>query len=76
MWCDGVIRTVEDMVNPMIHLDLMRAREADLERKLRHAHHTAELPPTVLASLGARVLTAVFKRGARQRPVEQRTQSG
>ena len=61
--------TVEGMLNPIITQELLRAREEDLARKLRHAHHTAELPPTVLASVATRVRDALFKRNARARSV-------
>jgi hypothetical protein len=57
------------MFNPMIHQELLRAREADMARKLRHAPLTIELPPTVLASWGTRVRNAVFKPNARPRSV-------
>jgi hypothetical protein len=76
MWREDVIRTVEGMVNPMFNVELLQAREAEVARKLRHAHHTPELPPTVLASLAARVLNAMFKRSTRQRAVEQQRNVG
>ena len=69
MWREGTPRTVGGMFNQMITVELIRAREADVARKLRHAHHTTELPPTVLASLAARVLDAVLKRNARENSV-------
>ena len=69
--CSGLPEpTVGDMLNhPTIREKLLRAGEADLARKLRHGHHTTELPPTVLASVAARARIAVFKRNARARSV-------
>jgi hypothetical protein len=69
MWREGTPRTVGGMFNQMITVELIRAREADVARELRHAHHTTELPPTVLASLAKRVLVAVLKRNARESSV-------
>ena len=56
-------------MHPIITQELVRARQEDVARKLRHAHHTAELPPTVLASTAARVRNALFRRNARPRSV-------
>jgi hypothetical protein len=64
------------MFNPMISEELLRGREAELARKLRHAHHTSELPPTVLESVAAGIRNAVFKRNARTRSVAGRRNLG
>jgi hypothetical protein len=71
--CGGrAARTVGSMVNPTIREELLRAAEADLARRMRHAHHTSELPPTVLACLTARVRNVQFKRRALERSVAGR----
>jgi hypothetical protein len=69
-------RTVERMLNPLINEELLRGREAELARKLRHAHHTSDLPPTVLESVAARIRNAVFRRNARARSVAGRPNLG
>lgn len=61
--------TVEGMINPLLTQELLRARELELALKLRHAHHTADLPPTVLASVATRVRDTLFKRNGRARSV-------
>jgi hypothetical protein len=61
--------TVEGMVHPIITQELVRARQDDVARKLRHAHHTTELPPTVFASAAVRLRDALLKRDTRARSV-------
>jgi hypothetical protein len=53
------------MFDPIFSQELLRAREAELALKLRHAHHTAELPPTVLSATVRRVRDRLFKRESR-----------
>jgi hypothetical protein len=64
------------MVHPIITQELLRARQEELARKLRHAHHTTELPPTVFASALARLRDALPKRIARARSVAARRKLG
>jgi hypothetical protein len=66
---DRAARTVDVVLDPMLREELLQAREVDVARKLRHAHHTAELPETVLASAALRLRGAVLKRNARARSV-------
>jgi hypothetical protein len=57
------------MFIPVTREELLGAEKAVLALKLRHAHHTVDFPPTVLASAAARFRTALFKRNVRARPV-------
>jgi len=72
----AVASTVEEMLSPTIREELLRARQAEVARKLRHAHHTSDLPPSVLASVAARLRDAVFKRNGRARSVAARRNLG
>jgi hypothetical protein len=58
------------MFDPTFRQELLQAREAELALKLRHAHHTAELPPTVLSATVRRVRNRLFTRKSRPRSVE------
>jgi hypothetical protein len=69
MRCASIALTVGCMLNPTIRNELVRAAEADLARKLRHAHHTRNPSPTVLASWARRVRVALLKRKAQARSV-------
>jgi hypothetical protein len=64
------------MVHPIITQELLKARQADVARRLRHAHHTSELPPTVFASAAMRLRDALLKRNARARSVAARRNLG